>query len=168
MLGAGSIAALLLVAVGWGARRGHRASRIGLGVTIAALGLALGFLGCLFLFLWIFTNHEVAYRNENLLQCVPFALLFVWQGTAMAFGRRGSAARAHQVAILGLACSAAGLVLKALPWFDQKNGHIIALLLPLWTGLALATKVAAGERGSGPGTNGHRLVVAQTRGVEGT
>jgi hypothetical protein len=97
----------------------------------------------LFLFLWTGTNHEVAYHNENLLQCVPFALILGWQGTALAWGREGSAKRAHRTVLVALAFSAAGLALKALPWFAQHNGHLIAFFLPLWVGLAVATRLAA-------------------------
>ena len=165
MLGAGSIVAFFLTALGWGVHRGYRVARIGLGLTIALLGALLGSLGCLFLFLWTFTNHEVAYRNENLLQCVPFALLLAWRGAALARGRPGSAARAHFVARWGLACSGAGWALKVLPWFYQQNGHLIALFLPLWIGLALATKLAAWS--ARERRRGHRFQAAQARGVEG-
>jgi hypothetical protein len=167
LLGAGSLAALFLAAVGWAVYLGNRAARIGLGLAIAVLGLLLGSLGCLFLFLWIFTNHEVAYRNENLLQCVPFALLLVAPGTAMALGKPGSAARAHRTAIVALGCSSAGLVLKILPWFYQRNLHLIAFFLPLWVGVALATKIAAWRSGERP-RDDHRLAMTQARGIEGT
>lgn len=143
LFGAGALAALFLGALGWGARAGHRAVRAALGVAVALSGLALGLLGGLFLLLWILTNHEVAYRNENLLQCAPFAVLLVGSGLALAFGRGESAMRAHRIARIGLACSALGLALKVLPWFHQTNGHLIAFFLPLWVGLAGATWLAA-------------------------
>jgi hypothetical protein len=167
LLEAGSAVALLLAAAGWGAYRGHRAARVGFGSAIAALGLVLGSLGCLFLFLWIATNHEVAYRNENILQCAPFALLLAWLGISMARGRPGSAARAHRIALYALGCSGAGLLLKVLPWFSQHNVHLIAFFLPLWMGIALATWLAA-LGGEPAGSDGHRLAVAQARRVEGT
>jgi hypothetical protein len=168
LLGVGSIAALLMVGLAWGAYLGSRGARIAVGAFIALLGLVLGCLGCLFLFLWLFTNHEVAYRNENLWQCVPFALVLAWQGAALARGRPGSAGRAHRTALVGLGFSGAGLVLKSLPWFDQHNGHLIAFFFPLWTGVALATRVAAREGGEGLGGDGDRLAEAQARGVERT
>ena len=140
---AGSALALLFVAAGWGAYRGHRAARIALGSAMAVVGLVLGSLGCLFLFLWFATNHEVAYRNENILQCAPFALLLTWQGIALARGRARSAAHAYRIAFYGLVLSAVGLFLKVLPWFIQHNGHLIALFLPVWIGMALAAKMAA-------------------------
>jgi hypothetical protein len=143
LLAAGGVAALVLAALGFATRRGLRAARALLGTSVAVLGVVLGGLGCLFLFLWTATNHEVAYHNENLLQCVPFALVLAWQGAVLALGRKGSATRAHRTALIALGCSAAGLLLKALPWFDQHNGHLIAFFLPLWAGVAVATRLAA-------------------------
>lgn len=163
-MAAGSIAALFLSVLGWGVCRGSGAARIALGVVIGLLGTVLGLLGCLFLFLWFGTNHEVAYRNENILQCVPFALLFAWQGVALARGVRGSAARAHRIALIALACSAAGLLLKVLPWFDQRNGHIMMFCIPLWIGVALGTRIASWRRAQGP--DGHRLATTQPSRVE--
>jgi hypothetical protein len=34
------------------------------------------------------------------------------------------------------ASSALGLALKVLPWFDQRNAPFVALLLPIWIGIA--------------------------------
>jgi hypothetical protein len=163
-MAAGSIAALLLTALGWGVYRGSGTARIAVGVVIALLATVLGLLGCLFVLLWFGTNHEVAYRNENILQCVPFAVLLSWQGIALARGVRRSAARAHRVALIAMACSAAGLLLKILPWFDQRNGLIIAFCLPLWIGLALSTRIASWRRAQGP--DGHRLATTQPSRVE--
>jgi hypothetical protein len=143
---AGTGAALLVVCLGWSAGTRRGAVRVLFGATVAALGAVLGLLGCLFLFLWIFTNHEVAYRNENLFQCAPFAVLLAGQGIGIAHGRVESAARAHRTAIFALVASTAGLALKVLPWFKQHNGHLIAFFLPLWIGIAFATWLAARAR----------------------
>ncbi|HMI85839.1 MAG TPA: DUF4105 domain-containing protein [Polyangiaceae bacterium] len=166
--GAGSVIALLLTIAGAAAYGGFRAARAALGIAVAALGVVLGCLGCLFSFLWIFTNHEVAYRNENILQCAPFALVLAWHGAALVWGRPRSAARAHRIALFGVACSALGLTLKVLPWFAQHNGYLIAFFLPLWIGLALATKIAAWRADERASRDGHRLAVAEGRRVEGT
>jgi hypothetical protein len=131
--GIGVALAGALALLGRYAGRGHHAARTALRLAIAALGLLLGLLGSLFLFLWIFTNHEVAYHNENILQCAPFALLLV--------GARSTIAR-RRIACGALACSAIGLGLKALPWFSQDNGLVIALALPLWTGALLSSYFA--------------------------
>ena len=129
----------LLAYLGRLAGRGHAAARTSLGVALRAIGLAAGLLGMLFLFLWLFTNHEVAYHNENLLQCAPFALLLA---------RTGASAAGQRVALAALACSALGLLLKVLPWFSQDNGLVIAFALPLWTGASVAIYLAGRTRAS--------------------
>ena len=160
----GTLAGLVLAGLGWSAARGIRAARIALGFAISVIGLLLGLLGCLFLFLWIFTNHEVAYRNENILQCAPFAAALAWQGIALARGRARGGRRAHYIVLAALACSAAGLAFKLLPWSTQHNAHLIALFLPLWVGMAAATRLAV--FGSTPSADRHRLAVEQARRVE--
>src|SRR5205823_14231911 len=83
-LGLGVAAAAIMSALGHFAARGLRAARLGLGIALAAIGVVLGILGCLFLFLWVVTNHEVAYHNENLLPCTPLALGLVGAGIGVA------------------------------------------------------------------------------------
>jgi uncharacterized protein DUF4105 len=120
------------------ARLGERraAARVAFGSLLALLGLVLGFLGSLFFFFWTLTDHEVAYRNENMLQCAPWALAFVVLGVGVARGRAPWLRRARLVGLSVAGASALGLVLKVLPWFDQDNAEIIALALPLWAGVA--------------------------------
>jgi hypothetical protein len=144
---AGAIGAAIFYALGRGAATGLRAARVALGVLLGGFGLVTGLLGSLFAFLWIFTNHEVAFHNENLMPCAPFGLVLVVLGFDIARGRT-AAARAARVSALGLACSVIGLVLKALPWFNQDNGQVLALALPLWAGAAASTYLIAGRRAS--------------------
>jgi hypothetical protein len=122
--------------LGRAAGRGIRAAGVGLRVSLGIIGSLAGLLGSILLFLWIFTNHEVTYHNENILQCAPFALLLA-----------GHRSRWH-VVLAALACSALGLALKALPWFSQDNSLVIAFALPVWTGAAAATYLAERTRAS--------------------
>jgi len=144
---AGTLAAFLLGALGWCARSRDWA-RVALGILVAALGLVLGALGCLFVFLWVFTNHQVAYHNENILACAPFAVLLAGAGLGIARAKASAAARAYKLALAAFACAALGLVLKILPWFSQNNAEVLALVLPLWAGIAGASFFASLERGS--------------------
>jgi hypothetical protein len=128
----------LLAYLGRLAGRGVERARTGLRVALGVFGVAAGLLGTLFFFLWIFTNHEVAYHNENLLPCAPFALLLARKGTSAGL----------RVALALVACSALGLLLKALPWFSQDNGLVLAFALPLWTGAAGAIYLAGPTRAS--------------------
>jgi hypothetical protein len=117
---------------GGGARRG-------LLVLAGAWSLVAGLAGLVLAGLWGLTDHVMAYRNENLLQLNPLALLLL-PGIVGGMRRRGSArvASAAGLAIGGLALL--GLLLKLLPWFDQVNGPVIALALPAQLGIAAALR----------------------------
>ncbi len=135
MLAAGALAGGALYGLArLGERRG--AARAAFGSIVALLGLVFGFFGSLFFFFWTLTDHEVAYRNENMLQCAPWALALVAAGVGVARGRPAWLRRGRLIALSVAGASALGLVLKVLPWFDQDNAEIIALALPLWAGVA--------------------------------
>jgi hypothetical protein len=88
--------------------------------------------------LWAFTDHAIAYRNENLFQLDPLAIPLVLLVPCLAYGARWAArpAAALVMALAGL--SVLGFVLQALPGLDQVNGETIALALPAHLGLAWA------------------------------
>jgi hypothetical protein len=134
----GVAAAAAWIGIGELAARGRRGARVAMGVATVALGAVAGFLGCLFLFLWIFTNHEVAYHNENILQCAPFAVGLAIVGRGALRGRASAIQWASRMALGAFACSALGLAAKVLPWFSQDNALVIAFALPLWAGVAAA------------------------------
>jgi hypothetical protein len=146
----------LLALLGWGAARREGALRVALGAVTSCFGLLLGLLGCLFTLLWAFTNHEVAYRNENILQCAPFACLLAGYGIGLARGRPVAARRAHVTALAGLASATLGLLLGVMPSFSQQNGSFIAFFVPLWMGLALATRPWRSVAAKMPGALGER------------
>ena len=87
--------------------------------------------------LWGLTDHVMAYRNENLLQLSPLALLLV---PGMVWVVRGTArARvAATVALVVAGLALLGLALKLVPGFDQRNGPVIAMALPAQLGIAAA------------------------------
>lgn len=119
--------ALLLVA---GARE-YRAARTGFAMLATLWYLVLGVGGVILIGLWAFTDHEVAYRNENVLQFNLLALPLVVL-VPLAVRRREWAERAAlrwAVVIAGI--SFVGLLLKALPMFDQVNLQLITLILPV-------------------------------------
>jgi hypothetical protein len=140
--------ALLLFALALLAARGWRAARMALGISLGTFGLTAGLLGSLFVFLWIFTNHEVAFHNENILACAPFGVALAGLGFGIARGRPFAAARAARISLAGLSCTLLGLALKALPWFSQDNGQVLAMALPLWAGATASTYLMGGTRPS--------------------
>jgi hypothetical protein len=93
--------------------------------------------------LWAFTDHAMAYRNENLFQVNPLVLaLAVLVPLAQAgSARAGRWAGALALVLVGL--SLLGLVLQVLPGFDQVNGQVIALALPIHIGFAVGLRRAS-------------------------
>jgi hypothetical protein len=137
-LAAGAAVGGLCGWLGWlGARR--RAARVIHAILVGMLGLVAGFLGTFFCLLWGLTDHEVAYRNENILQCAPWLIAM----PVLAIGVGRGKVRSTRYAFFGWAAAAGlalvGLALKALPWFDQYNGQVIAFALPLTIGAALGS-----------------------------
>jgi hypothetical protein len=92
--------------------------------------LLAGLFGLVLAGLWVFTNHWIAYGNENLFLLSPVALPLV---VALPFAARGDRwARRTSVVCAGLMAglSVLGFLVQVLPWFSQVNGSIIALTLP--------------------------------------
>ena len=138
---AGTVAGSLAAALGGLARR-HPAGRLGLGVVAVVWGALAGLAGAVLAGLWGFTDHVMAYRNENLFQVNPLALALA---VAVPLGLAGSgrAGRWTRALAVGLAAlSLAGWVLQFLPGFDQVNGQVIALALPIHVGLAVGLRRA--------------------------
>jgi hypothetical protein len=126
--------------VGWESyRRRQRWAEVLLPLLFALLGLVVGVLGLVLLGLWVFTNHEVTYRNENLLQCQPWALGFTVAAYGLFRGRLRWVRTTQRLAAGSLSVSVLGLVLKAVPLFQQQNQHFIALFLPIWLGVFVAS-----------------------------
>ncbi len=126
----GLAAAALLVA---GTRRAPR----------LLAGFALGFwllcgvVGLVLAFGWAFTEHRALWANRNLLLFNPLCLLLLPGGWALVRARTPSALFARLLLLVaGLAALAClPLWLQVIP---QRNGHWIALLLPVHAGLAWA------------------------------
>jgi hypothetical protein len=127
---------LMFVALGWAAPN-RPPVRALLGVVVAVWGLAVGFVGCFLLYAWMFTDHVVAHRNENVLQCAPWAVALAVLGVGVAFGSRRATLAAMRVAVASLLLALVGWGLKAHPAFHQHNAALIALLLPAWFGMAI-------------------------------
>lgn len=99
-----------------------------------------GILGVAMVFLWGFSGHQVAWRNENLLQfnLLPLMLLPVLPASWDGSGARGRFGRQLSAAIAGLAL--AGVALKAVPGFAQANWDVMALAVPAHAGLWLGIR----------------------------
>jgi Domain of unknown function (DUF4105) len=129
---------LLGCAAAWlgGVARRDGPARVAFGLVAGGWELLAGVAGMVLAGLWAFTDHAMAYRNENLFQVNPLAL-----GLALVlpFALRGwpSAGRlAGALAMAAAGLSVLGLALKVLPGFDQANVQVIALALPVHLGVA--------------------------------
>ncbi len=131
--------AIGLAALGLSGRVGRwRRAGPALGLLIAGWSLLVGLGGLVLAGLWAFTDHVMAYRNENLFQVNPVALfLALLVPLALWRGKWGAAVG---VAALLAMLSALGLALKLLPAFHQVNGPVIALALPAHLGIALGLR----------------------------
>jgi hypothetical protein len=92
--------------------------------------------------LWGLTDHVMAYRNENLFQVNP---LILGLAILVPAGLAASSRARHWARVLSrglVALSMAGLALKLIPAFDQVNGEVIALALPIHLGVAIGLQRA--------------------------
>lgn len=134
---AGSGAGLLFVLLGWAATR-LTAARVLLGALLAVWGLATGFVGCFLVYAWVFTDHVVAHRNQNILLCAPWALALAVLGVGVGLGFRGATRKAYTVTALAFAASIAACALKLGIAQHQENGALLAFFLPVWFGAGVA------------------------------
>ncbi len=125
-------------------------------LTLAAIwSFSAGVAGTMLGALWAFTDHLYSYRNENVLQITPMSLVLAVLLVRLIWIRRKSpdspAAEARKQSALRFARIVAGLsvlgfALQLLPAFDQVNGDVIALVLPLHLGvIALLLAIGAKE-----------------------
>jgi len=124
-----ALGALLVYLVRVG-ESGSRIAAVAAGTLAAAWSFLSGFFGLVVLAAWLLTAHVFMGKNENLLQFNPLSLaLFVVVPFALGWGKmsRGVTRLATVIAMLSLL----GFVLQGVPGWNQKNGEIIALALPL-------------------------------------
>ena len=106
-----------------------RVARVGFAGLGTLWALGVGLLGTVLLGLWVATDHVAAYWNENLFMFNPLMLLLAMVIPATVMG-----ARWVQRPAAGLATAVGGLcivgfLLQILPWLDQVNGQLYALVL---------------------------------------
>jgi hypothetical protein len=140
------VAAIGLAALG----RRRRSARAAFAVLASAWALLAGTAGLTLAGLWAFTDHVMAYHNENLLQVNPIALPLVLLVPAMVRGARWAARPGLVLSFVVAGLSALGLVVKLLPAFVQVNGPIVALALPAHLGAGAGMWVLRRRASGGP------------------
>ncbi len=114
-------------------------ARIGLGALLFVEGL-VSILGVLFVFVWIGTDHEVGYHNENILQLAPWCVVLLGYSIGVARLKPKAIHRARLVLTAAAGASLFGLVWKVLPWIRQDNFWFIAFAAPMWIGSLLGLR----------------------------
>ena len=136
---AGAVLGLAIMAL---ARRHPRTSA----AIATPFWLACGLLGLVLALGWAFTEHHALWANRNLLLLSPLCLLLLPGAWAMLRGRAPSPGfRILLIAVAAMAAVACiPLWLQVLP---QRNGHWIALLLPIHAAFAWAFGARESVRG---------------------
>ena len=137
----GMVLGLALFALG-AAARDNALARWLFGFLGGTWTLIAGVGGALLLFLWLGSDHEVAWRNQNLwhFNLLALALLPLIPGALRKDPVRVKPALG--LAFLLVVSSVLGVIAKGLPGWGQANAEIIALTLPLHAGLALGLRAA--------------------------
>jgi hypothetical protein len=126
----GIVLAGTLIALVSRAETGSRAALFGASALATLWSLVAGIAGLALLAAWIFTQHHFMGRNENLLHFNPLsAALVVLVPLSIHAGR--AIVRARRLSAAVAAMSLFGFIAQGVPFFDQSNGEMIALALPL-------------------------------------
>ena len=126
----GILLAGVLIALVRSAEGGHRVSLFAATAFATLWSLIAGLAGIALVIAWLFTKHYFMGRNENLMHFDPLSIAMAVLIPLSVYGLRG-VSRALKLSGFVAALSLFGFVLQGLPFFDQKNGEIIALALPI-------------------------------------
>jgi hypothetical protein len=139
---AGLAFGVLLIALAIGALGGSRPARAAYTALAMLWTFVAGLLGVLISGLWLFTDHYVTYKNENVLQInpLPLALLVL---IPLVVYRQSWRKITVQIAFTIAFLSFFGFVMQIAPFFRQVNGEVIALTLPINIALAWTVSVLA-------------------------
>ncbi|HMI55622.1 MAG TPA: hypothetical protein VK494_05505, partial [Gemmatimonadaceae bacterium] len=89
-----------------------------------------GVAGLALVFAWLFTRHYFMGHNENLVHLDPLSIVLVVLIPLSVYGGRAVRNAVKLAGFIAGLCLF-GFVAQGIPFFDQKNGEIIALALPI-------------------------------------
>ena len=127
---AGILIAAVLIALVRSAEWGHKIAFFAATAIATLWSLVAGLAGTALVIAWLFTKHYFMSRNENLMHVDPLSIALAILIPLSVYGLRG-VTRARKLAGFVAALSLFGFVLQGIPLFDQKNGEIIGLALPI-------------------------------------
>jgi hypothetical protein len=117
-------------------RWGGRAPRIAQAFGISVFSVLAGLLGSALLVLWLLTDHDVTYWNQNVLLCPIWALAI----PVLAFDFARQTPRHSRLMMKLVAASVASALLALLLLLSplrQSTGPAVSFFLPVWLGLGL-------------------------------
>jgi len=126
----GLVLAGALIALVRRAEHGGRVALFAASALATLWSLVAGLAGLALVGAWLFTRHHFMGRNENLLHFSPLSIALVGLIPLAIHGMRGIS-RARNLSALIAAISLFGFIAQGVPFFDQSNGEIIAVALPL-------------------------------------
>ncbi len=126
------------------ARLERRWARIGLAVSLGGLGFVYGLLGALLLVLWLLTDHEVTYWNQNVLLCPVWAMAFVVLARDLARATPRRPGLMMRLVGAAAACALLALLLRVLP-NSQHTGPALSFFVPQWLGAGVAVWMRIGR-----------------------
>ena len=129
-VGVGIVYAALLVILVRSADGGNRGAMFGAVALSTLWSLIAGVAGLALIFAWFFTKHYFMGRNENLMHFDPLSIALVVLIPLAIYARKAQS-RAVKLAGWVAAISLVGSVAQGIPFFNERNGEIIALALPI-------------------------------------
>lgn len=136
-----ALGAMILIA-GREAGRGRRHARRPLALGVLVWCIFSGMLGVILLLAWTATQHWVMANNENVLQANPVSLLVAAALAAGMLREKRISPTAIRLADIVAALALIGAAIQTLPFFQQVNGEIIALFLPVHLAVSGALRLA--------------------------
>ncbi len=130
LVAVGIIFAAVLVLLVRSAEGGNRLAMFTATALATLWSLIAGLGGLALVFAWFFTTHYFMGRNENLMHFDPLSIVLVVLIPLSIYARRGISRAIKFAGFIALLCLF-GFVAQGIPLFDQKNGEIIALALPI-------------------------------------
>src|SRR5438270_1090013 len=129
-LGIGVLYAALMVVLVRSAEFGRRIAFFAATALATLWSLIAGAAGAALIFAWIFTKHYFMSRNENLFHLDPLSFALVILIPVSAYWSRASSIAVKLSGYVAAICLF-GFIAQGVPLFDQKNGEVIALALPI-------------------------------------
>lgn len=126
------------------ARVERRWARVGLAASLGGLGFLYGLLGALLLVLWLLTDHEVTYWNQNVLLCPVWVIVLPALAPDLARSEPRRLGLLIRLVGAASACALLALFLRLLP-SSQHTGPALSFLVPQWLGAGAAVWLRAGR-----------------------